>query len=251
MQRLVVAVLAAGAVLGSASRSQAAEDDAQAIIAKAIKAYGGKEKLGKSKALQLNSKGQIELMGAVTAFSQEISSQITGQFKQTLQLDVNSTKVKIITAFDGKKGWLSANGVIQDLPEAAVREMKEAGYLMNVNLLSPLTDKKQFDLSLLGEVQVNSRPAIGVKVSSKGHKDVNLYFDKEKGLMAKIERRKLDFVSGKEVTEERIITEYQEVEGLKTAKKVLINIDGKKLLEAEVTEIKFVDKINDTDFAKP
>ena len=92
---------------------------------------------------------------------------------------------------------------------------------------------------------------MGIKVSTNGHKDINLYFDKETGLMVKMEHRTLDLQTQQEVAEERILLEYQDVGGLKTAKKVLINHDGKKYLEAEVTEVKLEDKIDDSEFGKP
>src|SRR5207253_1605637 len=93
---------------------------------------------------------------------------------------------------------------------------------------------KSVELSPLGEVKVNDRPAVGVRIASKGHRDLNLYFDKETGLMAKIERQALDTQTMQMVTEERIIQEYQVVDGMKVAKKVLVNRDGKKFTEAEV-----------------
>ena len=34
-----------------------------------------------------------------------------------------------------------------------------------------------------------SQAAVGVRVASKGQKDVSLYFNKETGLLAKVERR--------------------------------------------------------------
>jgi hypothetical protein len=54
-----------------------------------------------------------------------------------------------------------------------------------------------------------------------------------------------------EVDEERIIKEYQDTDGPKTAKKVLVNHDGKKYLELEVLEVKYPDEIDDSDFQKP
>jgi hypothetical protein len=103
----------------------------------------------------------------------------------------------------------------------------------------------------LGEVKVKGRPAVGVTASRKGAKDINLYFDKETGLLAKVEMRRRDLMSGEEVTEERIITEYQEAEGRKVAKKVEVLRDGKAFLEAEVTEVKVLEKVDDSEFAKP
>jgi hypothetical protein len=129
--------------------------------------------------------------------------------------------------------------------------MKQAANLIQINRLIPLKDAKVYTLSLLGESTVNEKPAVGVKVTRKDYRDINLYFDKNTGLLAKIERQALDSMTQQEVAEERIIVEYQEVDGQKVAKKVLVNRDGKKFTEAEVLEYKPSAKVEESDFAKP
>ena len=48
-----------------------------------------------------------------------------------------------------------------------------------------------------------------------------------------------------------MILEYQEKDGMKVPKKAVINREGKKYMELEVSEIKFVDKLPDGTFEKP
>lgn len=231
-------------VAGGAS----AADETQAIIDKAIKAHGGVEKLAKDRATQSKSKGTIELAGGIS-YTQETSLQ-SGKFKDVMQLSVAGTDVTVTTVFDGKKAWVNANGMTRELEGKLLDEVKEAAYTTKLGRMVFLKDKA-VELSPLGEVKVNDRPAVGVKVVTKGHRDLNMYFDKESGLLAKVERQALDAMTQKEVAEERIVLEYQEVDGMKVAKNVLINRDGKKFMEAEVLEVKFPDKLDDSEFAKP
>jgi hypothetical protein len=123
-------------------------------------------------------------------------------------------------------------------------------HVMGVSEFGGLKDKK-LKAALIGEAKVNDKPAIGVKISKEGQKDVDFYFDKKTGLVAKIERRARDVQSGQEVTEERFITEYQDSGGRKVAKKLVVHRDGKKFLEAEVTEVKLLEKLDDSEFAQP
>src|SRR5262249_43300801 len=152
--------------------------------------------------------------------------------------------------YDGTKGWVKANDQLMELNDKLLDEMKEAVYLNQLGRLVFLKDKS-VELSPLGEVKVNDRPAVGVRIVSKGHRDLNLYFDKETGLMAKMERQAFDTMTQQMVQEERIMQEYQVVDGMKVAKKVRVNRDGKKFMEAEVLEVKFSDKLDDSEFAKP
>jgi hypothetical protein len=225
-----------------------AADTPQAVIDKAVKAHGGLGKL--TKALESKGKGTLHVANNNLPFTQQAFASPSGQFKEVMELEVNGQKVRVITVFDGKQGWINANGQAVNVDDKLLKELKEASYMMQVGRLAALKDPA-ITLALIGEVMVNGRPVLGVKVSSKGHRDIDLYFDKATGLMAKVERRTVDIMSGQEVTEERIVLEYQEVDGMKTTKKAVVNRDGKKFMELELTEVKFPEKIDDSEFAMP
>lgn len=227
-----------------------ADKELEALLQKAIKAHGGKDWLTSEKGVITKSKGTLEVMGLNLAFTQENSLQLPKQFKEELMLDVNGKKVPVISVFDGGKGWIKADGKDVEVTDKILEEFKEALYLGHISTLIPLTTK-DFDLSHLGEVKIHDKPALGVKVKSKGHRDVNLFFDKENGLVVKTERQIVDPMTGNELQEERFVDEFQEIDGHKVAKKVTVNRDGKKFIEAEVIEVKFVDKLDASVFAKP
>ena len=113
-------------------------------------------------------------------------------------------------------------------------------------------DKKTgYKLSPLGEVKVNDKPAVGVRVSSEGFQDVNLFFDKASGLLVKTETRTIDAQSGDEKTEEKLLSDYKETEGVQRPGKVVVLRDGKKLLTLQVEDVKVVDKFDKDFFTKP
>jgi hypothetical protein len=226
-----------------------ADDDCKAVIDKAIKAHGGAEKLAKFTGARSKSKGTIELGGGLN-FTSEGAFQQPDKFKESLELDVMGNKVSVVTVFNGEKGWIAAMGETKEMDDTILKACQEQAHFMQIMRMTMLKDKK-CEFSPLGESKVNDKPAIGVKVSAKGHKDVNLFFDKETGLVAKVERQALDPMSGTEVPEERIITEYQDLDGLKIAKKLVINRDGKKFMEVEVLEHKPQEKLDASEFGKP
>ena len=98
---------------------------------------------------------------------------------------------------------------------------------------------------------IKGKTAVGVTASREGKKDVNLFFDKKTGLIVKTESRGRDLMSGQEVTEERFITEYQDMNGEKAAKKIEVQRDGKAFLEAEVLEVQILQKLDDGEFVQP
>lgn len=228
------------------------QDEARDIIRKSLKAMGVKEDAAMPKGLRLKAKGTLEVMGVSLDITQDVVIRFPNQFKESLELNVNGMTIPVVTIFDGKKGSIEANGKRVKVDEKILGELKEAGNLMSLGQLTPLLDKK-WDLSLVGEVKVEDKPALGVRVSGKGKgfKDINLFFDKKSGLLVKMERTALNVETGNDVQEERIIKGYQEKDGRKVPSKVVVFRDGKQLIEAEVTEYSFMDQIDAGEFAIP
>src|SRR5438094_592207 len=108
MRKLLLLSAGVCLVLGLAGRVAAA-DETQAIIDKAIKAHGGKDKLAKAKASEVKTKGKIHLGGGI-AFTGETYVQVPDKFKTVLELEVNNMNINVTTVFNGDKAWVKANG---------------------------------------------------------------------------------------------------------------------------------------------
>jgi hypothetical protein len=250
MRLLSTAVLSAAALLGLASRGPAADDDAKAIVAKALKAHGGGETLAKLKAAQSKNKGKINLPGVgEVEFTQEISYMLPDKLKDSIELQIMGMRIPVLTLVNGESITIEANGQKIDPPEEAKTALKQAGHMIKVARLYPLVNEKGYELSLIGEAKVEGKDTIGVRVSKKDENDISLYFSKETWLLTKLEHRTNDS-TGKEVVEERIITEYQKIDGLPAPKKVVVKHDGKTFLTAEVEEVKLLEKLDDSEFKK-
>ena len=82
---------------------------------------------------------------------------------------------------------------------------------------------------------MDDKKVIGVRVSKRSQKDVNVYFDKETGLLTKMEYQTIDASTGKEINEERIVKEYMKnKDGIMVPKKTVIKQDGKVFAETEI-----------------
>jgi hypothetical protein len=249
MCKLMIAFLTLALIIAP-GRRVLARDDLQAIVDKAIQAHGGAEKLNNMKAMKAKLRGSVETQFGTLKFTQQSAAMLSGKVKEVTELDVNNMKVSVVTVYDGAKGWINTNGQTMEMDEKILAEMKAAVYRMNLDRMTTLKDPS-LKLSALGETQVNDRPAVGIKVSKEGQKDVSFYFDKGTGLLAKTELRTLDVASGQEVPEERIVLEYQDVDGLQSGKKEIVMREGKKYMELEALEVKYVDRIDDSEFQKP
>jgi hypothetical protein len=250
MRHSLKAFLVSGLVLAGAVTARA--DDAaaaRALIDKAVQAQGGVAKLAKWPAVTARLKGTYHALGAAVAFTGEFAAQGPDRYKLDIEAEADGQKFRLVQVLNGDKGWVKLDDDTEELDKEDLAEVKEEAYGEWVATLVPLKDKA-FVLAPLGEVNIDKRPARGVTVSSKGHRDVNLYFDKETGLLVKTETRVKDD-GGQEVTEETFLGEYKEVQGTKQATKFTVKRDGKLYLESEVTDYQLAEKLDDSVFAKP
>jgi hypothetical protein len=254
MRRVFLSALSAVVLFGFVSGTRAA-DDAMAIVTKAVKAHGGEEKLAKYKATRAKSKGTMVYPGAgELQFTQEVVTMLPNKFKDVLELSANGKTSTRTLWFNGDKFAIEQDGNEIKIDDDKTKEVKErlldAAYMGKVSRLLPLVKEKGFEMSLVGEEKVEDKPAIGVLVKSKGHKDITLYFDKETSLLAKVQFRTVKEGTKKEETEERIVVAYEKENGQPFPKKIVIKHDGEKFVEAEVVERKMLEKIDDSEFTK-
>jgi predicted outer membrane protein len=226
MRHVRHAAVALGLVLAATAPARADEAEARAIVEKAVKAHGGQEALAKFPAMTVRFKGTFHGMGAELPMTGEVITQGADQQKINVEVEAGGMKFRIAIVLNGDKGWTRfADQATQEMTKDEVAESREQGYAAWVVTLAPLTGK-QFTLATIGEVKIDDRPALGVKVSSKGHRDVDLYFDKQTNLLIKTETMVKEEGSDREVLEETLLADYKEVQGTKQAMKFTTRRDG-------------------------
>lgn len=230
-----------------------ADEDAnlREVIARAIKADGGLENLTKFKASATKQKGKLHTPGGAFEFTSENSVQLPDRLRSEQHIKVGDMQITVVVIVTGNKGWIQLMGKTEGMNKDMLEEVKEQLNAANISQLACLNDK-DYKLSSLGEVKVGGRPAIGVRVERKGYRDVNLFFDKDKSLLLKMETRGKDLMQGgQEYTSTTLFDDYKKVEGMMVAHKVTIERDGKPYLENETTEVKISEKLDDSLFEKP
>lgn len=249
MRHFLLIALAALVFFQAEARTQP-QDEAKAIITRAIKAMGLDKAPANIKGYRTKAKGELEIMGVTLTFSQQITVRLPNQFRDELELEANGKKIPVRTIFNGTKGSVEADGKVVKLDDKTQAELRDVANLLELAQLSPLLTSK-YTLSPVGEVKVDDKPALGVRVCSKGSKDLNLFFDKQTGYLTKVDRQAYDATTGQEVPEERIIQSYKDMGGRKVPHKLLVRRDGKKFLEAEITEHTPLENVDAGEFEIP
>jgi hypothetical protein len=227
-----------------------APDAAQAIVAQAIKAHGGEEVLARLRADKVRFKGQLILRGHAIPFTAETTVQLPSQYKTVIELNGEGGKHTIVHIVNGDKVFVTIDSEPKKLDPAALSEIRNALDLQRALRLVPLLMDRSYQLTALPEDKVNDRPAVGVLVTAKGRKDLKMYFDRELGLLVKTEHA-LEDGSGKQVQQMEFYGDFKDFRGHKRATRVKTFRDGKPVMEAELLDAKYFDRIDDSEFAKP
>jgi hypothetical protein len=247
--RLAVIVCATVTWLDTA---RAADDGAQDLLDKAIKAHGGADRLAKVKFLVRKTKGKVKGKDEKsTDFTEEETWEFPDKVREEIQSEDDGRKVSVISVYNGDKGWIW-NSVNMQTREAFENELAETKADMHnqVAMLYALKGK-EYKLSSLGEAKVGDKAAVAVKVSREGRRAVKLFFDKKSNLLIKVESQVKDPGAVKEVTKEVLLDGYKEINGVQEPHKIIVIRGGKKDVEGEVTEIKTPEKIDAKTFEKP
>lgn len=243
-----LALLTVGFAL-AAMPVRADEADARKLIEKAVKAHGGQDAIDKLPAVASTFKGTFHGMGDGIPITGTVSTHDTKQ-RVELEVEAGGMKIPIVIVVAGDKGWNKLAKDVNEMDKDQLAEANEQAHAAWVATLAPLKGK-EFKFETIGELKIEGKETVGVKVSSKGHRDVDLYFDKKSGLLVKTETRVKDDMSGQEVSEESFLTDYKAVQGVQHAMKFTVKRNGKLFLEGETTEVTLSDKFPAETFAKP
>jgi hypothetical protein len=248
MRKVLSPAWAAGLLLVAAPAP--AQESPRAVVARAVAAHGGQERLARVRADKVRVRGKVSVNGRDTDFTAEVTVQLPSQFKNVMQFNLDGKEHTLVQVLNGEEGFASLDGQPQKVPASALAEMRETMQLDRAVRLMPLLTDRAFELAALGEAKVGDRPAVGVKVTAKGRKELRLYFDKETALLVKTEHA-LDDGQGKEVRQEEFYGDFRDLGGYRRPVRVTAYRDGKKIMEAELTDAKYLDRVDEAEFAKP
>lgn len=250
MRKSVAAVVSA-VTLTFCNSARADEKEAlRALVDQAIKAHGGEAALTKFVAYTMRMKGTLHVQNMAIDFTGDLSTQGADQQRAAIDLEIGGQKVTVINVFNRDKGWAKINDTLIEMNKDQVEEAKEGAYASWLYSLVPLKDEAS-TLAHLGEIDVEGRPAVGIRVSRKGHRDVSMFFDKKTHLLVKTENRVKDDQTNQEVTQETYLSAYGDKGEIRKALKLTLRRDGKPFLEAEISEFKALEKLDESVFDKP
>jgi hypothetical protein len=228
-----------------------AQDDPKALVERAIKAHGGEAKVAKLKVMTIKVKGKMTFLPGLGGTDLLIDDtwHMPSQYKSAMRLKHDGQDVEFIKVVNGDKGWVSSwMGMVQPMTKEDLAEFKEQKYAEDLERLGFLQDNR-YTLATIKDSISGLNPSVGVKITSKGHREVTLYFDMASSLL--IGRRHFILEAGKEILQEVFYEDFEDQDGLTHYTRLVGKRDGKNFFEGEVAEIKFFEKLDEKVFARP
>jgi hypothetical protein len=226
------------------------EDDGKTILTKAIHAHGEVDKLARWSKGYVRYKASVGFLppGFVDAVLED-TFDLPGHFKRVIRGKIATEEVTIVTVHNDGKGWVKKGDA-----EAQPNENR-----FTERSAHPFADLCDFSkacgadakLTRLPDEKLGDHDAAVVNAKTPAGIDVDLFIDKQSALV--IGTRKRQAVAGSEVPVTMIVV----LEGQKTFQggvypTTIRGSQGEKLLvEATIIDLKFLNKVEATEFKKP
>jgi hypothetical protein len=249
MKRFLGAALVAG-FLAAGGTARADEQEAKAVIDKAIKAMGGEEKLAKAEVISWKTKGTMTFNDNTNDVKTQVTARGISHYRSELEGEFNGNAFKGVTVVASDKGWRKFGENLNEMDGDALANQKRTAYLQVIPVTLVPLKGKDFKLESAPDEKVGDRPAAVVKVTAPDRKDFKLYFDKESGLPVKMTATVAGF-QGNEFDQETTYAAYKDFGGIKKATKIESKRNGQKYIEQEVTDFKVLDKADADAFDEP
>ncbi len=238
------------------------QPEVNALLDRAIEAAGGKEYLTKNQAVVISMKGTASVPGTDlkgVQFSGTVSIEPPEKNRQAFRFGLGGTQASQTLVYDGKadQGWATSNGMTIEMNEAYRKEARQdlhAGWKGGwaFGQLARLKDGQTYQLTPLAEIEVDGRPAVGMKVSRQGYREVKLYFDKQTYLLVKQAYPSTDFLGGGGMVQsEAFYSGHAKVDGVMAPKKMVVKRGGEPYLTAKLTELVASESLPEGTFEKP
>jgi hypothetical protein len=229
------------------------DDHSQArrIIANAIQAIGGEERLARFKAATWQSEGTLRVGEGTSTFKSDWWIQGRSRYRKAKTSAHNGREVKSTVVLNEGQAWFRREDNLFSFTGKQLEPARAEAYTHWIALRLDITASAR--LSLLGEMEVNGRSAVGIKVRDTDLPDVDLYFDKQTNLLARMDTH-ITTSRGEAATETRVFRDYKETSGIKYASKVewtgRSGDDGAVQTE-ERFDFKTHETLDESVFAKP
>jgi hypothetical protein len=220
------------------------------IIEAAIKAHGGADNLKKTLCGNVHAKAKLAIAPGVDGTIEwEENYEVPGRYRRKMVGDVGGMPIRMEFALIDGSGWLRRNGEVSDFKgDKSLGSKSWAAVLLNLS--NCLDDGVK--LRPGGTEMVDGHAAKKVVASGEAAQGkATLFLDEKTHRLVKLMRRSPHPVTRQEADAWFLLGDFKTVDGIVYPHRLEIVMDGKKVIDLEITRIDFPKTLDDKLFAKP
>ena len=226
---------------------EASETDmakAKEVLAAAVEAHGGLEKLQAVK--------NIVIEARATANSPMGQMQVEGKsyyvYPDKFRQDIKLPQGEMGYVFDGASGFAMTPMGVQPLPPDVTNSFKDAVFRETIWLLTNLS-KNEISVQYAGTEDVQGKSAHVLLVPQPSGEALRLFVSEETHYVVKFAYREM--AQGVTANRESLMDDYRNVDGVKVAYHVVQNVDGQLFSESWVTGVTLNAELDESLFQEP
>ena len=226
---------------------EASETDmakAKEVLASAVEAHGGLEKLQTVK--------NVVLEGRATANSPMGQMQMDGKsyyvYPDKFRQDIKMPQGEMGYVFDGTSGFALTPMGVQPLPPDMLNSFKDGIFRETIWLLTNLS-QNDIAVQYAGTQEVQGKSAHVLLVPQPSGEVLRLSVSEETHLIVKFAFR--ETAQGVTANRETFVDDYRDVDGIKVAHHIVQNVDGELFTENWISGVTLNAELEDSLFQEP
>ncbi len=225
---------------------EASEDDmvkAKEIIAMAVDAHGGLEKLQAVKNIVVEGRTAANSpMGPMN-----LDVKIYQVYPNKLRQDIKMPQGEMSVAFDGTSGFAMTPMGPQPLPPEMTASLKDGIFREPVWLLVNLMQDSSVQYT--GTEEVMGKPTAIVLVKQPSGEMLKVFISEETHYIVKMEFRETE--QGVTLNKESLMDDYRDVDGVKIPYHLVQNVEGEQFTETHISSVTMNAELDESLFQEP
>ena len=225
---------------------EASEDDmvkAKEIIAMAVDAHGGLEKLQAVKNIVVEGRTAANSpMGPMN-----LDVKIYQVYPNKLRQDIKMPQGEMSVAFDGTSGFAMTPMGPQPLPPEMTASLKDGIFREPVWLLVNLMQDSSVQYT--GTEEVMGKPTAIVLVKQPSGEVLKVFISEETHYIVKMEFRETE--QGVTLNKESLMDDYRDVDGVKIPYHLVQNVEGEQFTETHISSVTINAELEESLFQEP
>jgi hypothetical protein len=221
---------------------------AMKVLDRAIKAHGGPERLAKLRTQVQRYKGPI-LNGSYLQSERELKMVSPDSLRLSVKIFVSGQILESAISFKGKVGWVSAaDGKVTEMSASQSTDVLNELEFMEILSFLPLKERNYPMRPIAGE-PVENRATDAIQVQRKSRLTLNLYFDRESGLLVRTHGPHFETGIGK--MREVLFSDHKSFDGLVLPTRFTDVRSGETVYPDNTIDYSFPSQIDPKEFGKP